>query len=55
MIEVSFVHEMNAPSPIVVTELGIVTEVRPEQPEKTLFPILVTELGIVIEVSFGQL
>ena len=31
-----------------VTELGIVTEVKPVQPKKHLFPKLVTELGIVV-------
>ena len=36
--------------PILVTELGIVTEVRPLQPAKAKSPILVTELGIVTEV-----
>ena len=36
--------------PILVTELGIVTEVRLWHLQKALFPILVTELGIVTEV-----
>ena len=35
---------------MVVTELGIVIEVRSEQRLKTSFPMVVTELGIVIEV-----
>ena len=39
-----------APSPILVTELGIVTEVRPLHSLKAPSPILVTELGIVTEV-----
>ena len=34
--------------PKLVTELGIVIEVKPEQPEKHCFPKLVTELGIVV-------
>ena len=32
----------------------MVTEVRPEQPEKALSPILVTELGMVREVRPEQ-
>jgi hypothetical protein len=35
---------------MLVTLLGMVTEVREEQPLKALFPILVTLLGMVIEV-----
>ena len=37
-----------------MTELGIVTEVNPEQPSKALTPIEVTELGIVTEVNPEQ-
>ena len=37
--------------PKLVTELGIVTEVKPLQYSKHLSPKLVTELGIVIEVK----
>ena len=44
------VQRWKAPTPIFVTELGIVTEVRPVQLEKAPSPILVTELGIVTEV-----
>ena len=40
--------------PMLVTLLGIVTDVREEHPPKTLFPILVTLLGIVIEVRERQ-
>ena len=40
---------------MLVTELGIVTEVRREQPENAEFPMLVTELGIVTEVRPVQL
>ena len=38
-----------------VTLLGMVTEVRPEQPEKAELPMLVTLLGITIEVRLEQL
>ena len=41
---------MKASLSILVTELGIVTEVRPLHPEKEKDPILVTELGIVTVV-----
>ena len=47
-------HQEKAPSPILVTELGIVTEVRLVQPLKANSPILVTELGIVTEVRLEQ-
>jgi len=40
--------------PIVVTELGIITEVNPD-PVKHEFPISVIEVGIVIEVNDEQL
>ena len=36
---------------MLVTELGIVTEVRLLQPEKALIPMLVTELGMVSVLS----
>ena len=36
---------------MLVTELGIVIEVKPEQYDKAPSPMLVTELGIVIEVK----
>lgn len=39
---------------MLVTELGIIIEVRPMQPEKAFSPMSVTEFGIVIEVSFEQ-
>ena len=39
---------------MLVTELGIVTEVRPEQPENAHTPMLVTELGMVAEVRPEQ-
>ena len=41
-------HPLNAPSPIEVMELGIVTEVMPLQPENALWPMEVTELGMVV-------
>ncbi len=40
---------------MLVTLLGIVTEVKPVQPEKAQFPMLVTLLGIVTEVKPLQL
>ena len=36
---------------MVVTELGMVTEVSPLQPENAPPPMVVTELGMVTEVS----
>ncbi len=39
---------------MLVTELGIVTEVRPLQRLKVHSPMLVTELGIVTEVRLLQ-
>ena len=39
---------------MLVTELGMVTEVRPEQPENAYVPMLVTELGMVTEVRPEQ-
>ena len=44
----------NAPPPILVTELGMVTEVRLEQSWNALSPILVTELGMLTEVRLSQ-
>ena len=41
-------------SPKLVTELGIVMLVNPEQPEKQPSPKLVTELGIVMLVKAEQ-
>ena len=35
---------------MLVTELGMVMEVRPLQPSKAKSPMLVTELGMVTEV-----
>ena len=35
---------------MLVTELGIVTEIRPVQRENADCPMLVTELGIVTEI-----
>ena len=37
-----------------VTELGMVMEVSPEQPEKAIWPMKVTELGMVTEVNPEQ-
>ena len=36
---------------MLVTELGILIEVKPVQPKKQLSPKLVTELGISMEVK----
>ena len=36
---------------MLVTELGMVTDVSLEQPSKALCPMLVTELGMVTDVS----
>ena len=47
-------HSLKVRNSILVTELGIVIEVRLEQREKAVFPILVTELGIEIEVRLEQ-
>ena len=47
------VHSRKAPSPMLVTLLGMVTLVRPVQPQKAFSPMLVTDFpsisdGIVI-------
>ena len=44
-------HPYNMPSPILVTEFGIVTDVKPLHSEKAKSPILVTEFGIVTDVK----
>ena len=44
----------NAASPMVVTLLGMVTEIRPLHKEKAELLILVTLLGMVIEVRAVQ-
>ena len=51
MISVSAVHFAKAFSSMLFTELPIVTEVKPLQPENAELPIEVTELGIVTEVK----
>ena len=45
---------MKALFPILVTEFGIVIDVKLLQSLKALSPILVTELGIVIDVKLLQ-
>ena len=45
------VQPWKALEPILVTLLGIVTEVKPLQEEKASSPIFVTLLGIVIELK----
>ena len=42
---------MKADSPIVVTLLGMVTEVRELQPLKAVCPIVVTRLPIIIRLT----
>ena len=44
----------NAESPILVTELPMVTDVRLLQPENASSPILVTELGMVMDIRLLQ-
>ena len=44
----------NACSPMIIMELGMVTEVREEQPMNALSPMLVTEVGMVTEVREEQ-
>ena len=39
---------------MVSTELGMVKDVRPEQPTKALFPMVSTELEMVNEVRLEQ-
>ena len=51
LISVKLEHPANTPSPISVTESGIVTDVNPVQYSNALFPIVVTELGMVIDVK----
>ena len=41
-------QELNAQSPIEVTELGMVIDVKPLQPANAQLPIEVTELGITV-------
>ena len=45
---------MKALPPILVTLLGMVTEVKEVQPSKAQLPILVTLLGMVTEVKEEQ-
>ena len=40
----------NALEPMLVTELGIVMDVKPVAPSKALAPMLVTDDGIVMDV-----
>ena len=52
--EVRAEQPLNAPLPILVTELGMVMEVREEQLLNALSPMLVTLLGIVTEVKLDM-
>ena len=54
VIEVNLRLLSNALSPMLVTLLGIVTDVIWEQPEKAYALMLVTLLGIVNEVNWKQ-
>ncbi len=47
-------HQLNRPLPIVVTELGMVTEVSLVHSLNAPLPIVITELGMVIDVSLEQ-
>ena len=47
-------HFSKAASPILVTEFGIVIDVKLLQPWKATSPILVTEFGMVIDVKPEQ-
>ena len=53
LIEVRPQHE-NANSPMLVTLLGMLMEVRLEQPENASTPMLFTLLGMLIEVRLEQ-
>ena len=54
MMLVKLLHLVKQYAPKLVTELGIVMHVKPEQPEKQDIPKLVTELGIVMLVKPEQ-
>ena len=43
-------HSMNAPRPMVITELGMFTEDRPRQRAKALRPMVLTEFGMLMLV-----
>jgi hypothetical protein len=43
-----------APSPILVTDAGMVTDVKSWQSTKAWSPILVTDAGMVMEVKLKQ-
>ena len=51
VISARALHPANAPVPMRVTELPMVTLVRPVQPENAEYPMLVTELGMVTLVK----
>ena len=54
-IAVKLLQPEKAPSPMLVTLLGIITEVKLLQLAKASSPMLVTLLGIVTEVKLLQL
>ena len=49
-MEVRLEQSENAPSPMFVTELGMLMVVRPEQPSNASSPMTVTELGMLMLV-----
>ena len=52
--EVRRLHPWNALAPILVTLLGTVIDVKPEQLANALYPMLVTLLGMETEVRLRQ-
>ena len=48
IITFSIGQPLNAINPMVVTELGIATDVIPLQPSKVLLPMVITVFGMVI-------
>ena len=55
IIEVRPLQELNALLPMLITLLGMVTDVSLEQPENASYPMVVTLLGMVMEVRLKQL
>ena len=47
----NLLQDEKADPPILVTEFGMVTDVKPLQPKKEASPILVTEFGMVTDVK----
>ena len=55
IIVCNLIHPLNGVVPKLVTEVGIVTDVRPLQTLNTPKPICFTELGIIIDAKLVQL